>query len=145
MLYLKSQITTFCILFEGRTGSSHLISLLDAHPCIKAYYEELVPLKASGSKSQISWIEINLQPAFFSRYKAIGFKTKLSDVVDPDEFEQCLRGLNTNIIYMYRKNRVKAVISHIRSWLLKQKMNVYNATSANRVLPPHDIELWWFD
>ena len=77
MLYTNRNVKKFVILFEGRTGSSYLISSLDSHPKVRAFGEVLVASKSVGHEAQAKRTKEILTTTFFSRNKAIGFKTKL--------------------------------------------------------------------
>lgn len=141
MLTSKSKVAKFVILFEGRTGSSYLLSILNAHPQIRAYGEELVRLKNAGFDAQEEWIRRALTPYMLSRHKAIGFKTKLRDIAAQDRFKDLLEELQPTIIHMQRRNRVKVAISEVNANLLHEKIGKYNAESIGERLPPHRIEL----
>jgi hypothetical protein len=145
LIFTRKQVVPFTILFEGRTGSSHLWSLLDNHPQVRVRREGLVARKKQGWDAQLTWSTEALTAPLIGRSRAVGFKTKLHDILEPDEFAGLLKSLDVKIILMHRENRVKAVVSHIRSSLLKQKTGDYNATSEQERLPAHEIGIDWFD
>lgn len=138
-LYLKHQVNRFVILFVGRTGSSYLLSLLEKHPEIRAFGEETRVLKEKGSAAQLAWINASLTTPAIGRYGAVGFKTKLVDVIDHLAFADILKDHQAHIIHMRRRNRVKAVVSRInaqRIWELTNRWNLYNEQDK---LPPLEI------
>jgi len=145
MIVFRNNVQPFVLMFEGRTGSSHLISMLDNHPRIRASGEALVSRKEKGSAEQLRWTASALTAPLVGRNRAIGFKTKLHDILDPEAFANLLREKQARIIYMYRANTIKAVVSHIRSYLLKQQIGTYNTTTENKRLPPTGIEVKWFE
>ena len=110
-LFLRRSVTPFVILFEGRTGSSYLVTSLSEHPNVRAGWEELVRLKALGHEAQAEWTRKALTAPLIGRFGAVGFKTKLRDIADPTQFSQLMRDRNVKIIHMQRRNRVKVAIS----------------------------------
>src|ERR687891_188288 len=95
----------FVILFEGRTGSSHLTQLLNSHRYIRARGEELKAAgERGGADGQIDWVRKNLSLPRLSRIRAVGFKTKLRVVIDRHAFADTLRDLSPKIIHMTRRN-----------------------------------------
>ena len=145
MPYFRNNVCRFVILFEGRTGSTYLIESLDSHPNVRALLEMLVGLRKDGAKAQLEWARKALTPRILGRYGAIGFKTKLRDIINPTEFAELLREMHVRIIYMQRRNRIKAVISMINSRRLKNATNDYNLYSQNDRLAPITMDLDKFD
>jgi len=90
MLFRGNKISHFVLLFEGRTGSSYLIESLDAHPHVRAKGEYLVKLRDKGAEAQLSWAKRSLTTSFITRYRAVGFKTKLRDILNPEKFRALL-------------------------------------------------------
>jgi hypothetical protein len=116
-------------MFTGRTGSSYLISMLVTHPQIAAVGEHLVDFQGEGAEAQIHWAKEFLTPPIIGRHRAIGFKTKLIDILDPDGFAHLLRQLECNIVHMNRQNRIKAVVSRINSLRLYEATDQWNLFS----------------
>lgn len=145
MFYTPSRCTRYVLLFEGRTGSSYLTTLLDAHPRIRAMEEELRRLKPEGHQAQAEWIRRALRAPILSPIACRGFKTKLRDIADPAAFAELLQELQPRILFMQRRNRVKLAISEIRSRMLKERTDMYNAYRAEDRLPPVTIPLERFD
>ncbi len=139
-LYLRSSVTPFIILFEGRTGSSYLVTSLSKHPNVRARWEELVQLKELGHEAQAQWTHQALTAPLISRISAVGFKTKLRDIADPIQFAQLLRERGARIIHMQRRNRVKVAISEINCNVLHARTGMYNVYKEDDRLPPIRIE-----
>jgi LPS sulfotransferase NodH len=142
MLNCRSRVCRFVLLFEGRTGSSYLIESLNSHPKVCAYGEALREYgEKGGSQAQLTWVQKTLTAPILSRHSAIGFKTKLRVIVDQDAFAKVLQEMNTKILYMQRRNRIKAVISTIRSCQLKDRTGEYNLYKEGDSLPPSSINI----
>lgn len=140
LLFLRKSVTPFVILFEGRTGSSYLVTGLSKHPNVRAGWEELPKLKAIGHEAQANWTRRALTPPLIGRFGAVGFKTKLRDIADPINFSQLLQELNVKVIHMQRRNRVKVAISEINSNVLHARTGSYNVYKEGDRLPPLRIE-----
>lgn len=140
-LFLRTSVTPFVILFEGRTGSSYLVTSLSKHPYVRAGWEELVQLKPLGHQAQAEWARKALTAPLIGRFGAVGFKTKLRDIADPMQFSQLLRARNVKIIHMQRRNRVKVAISEINCNVLHARTGSYNVYKKDDRLPPISIEV----
>ncbi|PKO13693.1 MAG: hypothetical protein CVU39_17850 [Chloroflexi bacterium HGW-Chloroflexi-10] len=145
--YLSSHFTPYVILFLERDGSTYLSSLLSSHPEVEAVYERFAVLnqKEAGAAEQISWARSFWTPAWINRVKARGFKTKLVDVLDVPAFQSLMIEKKCHIIYMQRKNRIKAVISKINAKRLYDKSGYWNLyTEKDRVpltyFDPHEVD-----
>ena len=135
MLVPRSRIARFVILFPGRVGSTFLVSALDAHPDVEAKGERLDPLRAEGAEAQLAWTRRYLRGRILDPHRAIGFKTKLRDVLDRDAFADLLRDLSVRIILLDRRNDVKHVVSRITARELKDttgRWNRYAGDDAGR-------------
>lgn len=88
MMYFLGQITPFVVLMQGgRVGSSYLVTALDSHPSVRAYGEILV---GEGREHQMRVAHRVLRHRIVSTKKATGFKTKLTDLADPEQFADLL-------------------------------------------------------
>jgi LPS sulfotransferase NodH len=128
-LYLRPFVNRFAILFVGRTGSTYLQELLDSHPNIRCLGEALPELKDRGATSQLQWVEWALTPPLIGPYRALGFKTKLSDVLDHKGFGQTLKRNQVKIIHLQRRNRIKAAVSYFnvrRVWEKTGEWGLYD-------------------
>jgi len=128
------KINRFVVLFEGRTGSTYLTESLNKHPYVRAEGEILVSTKNEDWGAQKEIVTNILKRPKFSRLHAVGFKTKLRDIINVEQFGKLLRDQKVLIIYMNRHNRVKTVVSMLRSRVLKEKVGDYNARSNDLTL-----------
>ena len=88
---LRRSVTRFVLLFPGRSGSTYVISALDAHP--HDHREGRGPRSRSGPQgpeAQLDWTRRYFRGPLVNRNKAVGFKTKLRDVLDQDGFARIL-------------------------------------------------------
>lgn len=111
--YLKHEVTRYVILFIERDGSTYLSNLLASHPDIRGLSERFGTMrqKGLGAKDQLDWARSFLTPSLIGRKAAIGFKTKIRDVLDLQGFAELLAEKRCCIVKMSRRNRVKAVVS----------------------------------
>lgn len=110
----------FVILFNGRTGSSHLTELLRSHPEIRARGERLGREARQGRKGQgdqLAWARETLEPR--RRLRAVGFKTKLSVIDDAAGFADLLRERDVRVVHMERRNVIKAAVSAVNASRLR--------------------------
>ena len=131
---------SFVTLFQGRSGSSLLVDKLRSHPHVLVQGEALVVLKSAGAAAQITWTR-----EFFSKprpasCKAVGFKTKLTDVVDSDAFSGCLRSANCAILHLDREDLVKQAISWMRADLLFASAARHNICDGDQKQPPVPLD-----
>jgi LPS sulfotransferase NodH len=144
--YFGYEVTPYVILFIERDGSTYLTSLLEVHPDVHAIYERFSVLVQRGTtaEEQVTWAESFLTPPLIGRYSAIGFKTKLVDVLDIEKFTKILHQKKCRIIHMQRRNRVKAVISKINARLLYESSGKWNLYQEADRMPPVMIDLEMF-
>jgi len=145
MLYTPSRCTRYVLLFEGRTGSSYLTTLLDAHPRIHAMEEGLRQFRTQGHEAQARWVRQVFHAPPLSTVACRGFKTKLRDIADPEAFSALLEAERPHVLFMRRRNRIKCVVSQIRSRMLKERTNLYNAYRKQDRLPAVEIPPDLFD
>ena len=145
--------TYFAIVFEGRTGSSYVVSCLNSHPGVMCYPEVLQDLSAEQQDKVLRLLvsgepieRINprtAQPAYFhgpigsgTDLAAVGFKTKLSDVCDVRWLRRALAQGNFRLVYLKRRNIVKAVVSELNVSRLRRRFGpgVSNVCSRDHVL-----------
>ncbi len=126
--YFGPQVHPYVILFIERDGSTYLTSLLSSHPQIEAIYERFAVLKqkGAGAQEQLAWAREFFSPRLLNRVKALGFKTKLVDVLDLEGFAALLQEKQVRVIQMQRRNRVKAVISRINARRLFEQSGHWN-------------------
>lgn len=147
MIYLRHRVTPFVVLFIERDGSTYLISMLMEHQDIQAGYEKFAVLKQQGmgGKEQLEWLEGFLTPPIIGKKAALGFKTKLVDVLDMEGFTHLLQKKHCHIIQMRRRNMVKAVVSRINARRLYEASGNWNLYKESDRMPPLAIDFQEFD
>jgi LPS sulfotransferase NodH len=145
-LFFRPQVTPYVILFIERDGSTYMTSLLMSHPHVQAIYERFAVLKQKGASAQeqLAWAENFYTPPLLNRKSALGFKTKLVDVLDLAGFTELLHRKNVRVIQMQRRNRVKAVISRINAARLHEASGKWNLYDESDRLPPLQVDLEQF-
>ncbi len=145
--FLKSQVTQYVILFIERDGSTYMTSLLTSHPDIEAVYERFAVLKQKGANGyeQLTWAKDFFTPRWINRFAAVGFKTKLVDVLDKEGFINLLREKNVHILQMQRRNQVKAVVSRINAKRLYDASGKWNLYDEKERMPAFEIDPQMFD
>lgn len=138
---LRRHVTRFVILFPGRSGSTWLVSALDAHPAITAKGEVLDPLRPQGPEAQLEWTRSFFRGRIVSRDRAVGFKTKLRDVLDQDGFGRLLAEYDARLIYLDRRNDVKHAISRITARRLKDTTGRWNRYDGDAALEPFAVDV----
>lgn len=141
--YLRHQVTPYVMLFVERDGSTYLTSMLQIHPAIEARYETFAVLEQRGvsAEEQLGWARDFLTPPLVGRRGAIGFKTKLVDVLDRDGFTRLLHERRAKIIHMQRMNRIKAVVSRINAFRLHEATGKWNLYDESERRPPMEIDV----
>ena len=138
---LRGSVTRFVLLFPGRSGSTYLISALDAHPAITAKGEVLDPIRPQGPEAQLDWTRRYFRGPIVNRSTAVGFKTKLRDVLDQDGFARLLTEFDARLIYLDRRNDVKHAISRITARRLKDTTGRWNRYDGDATLEAFDVDL----
>jgi len=138
----RFQVTPFVILFVERAGSTFLITALKSHPEVQALTEKFDAMRkeGKGAAEQLEWANTYLTPPLVGTHRAIGFKTKLVDVLDRDGFARLITERKCHVIQMLRRNPVKAVVSTLnarRQWNLSGN---WNRLSDNTKLPPFTVD-----
>ena len=129
----------FIFLFQGRTGSTYITERLNAHPPVKMEPEVWggwgfqIPEeeKREHVDKQNKWMLDFYSDRYCYDFRAIGFKTKLDDVIDKRSFIAYLKDKKIKIIHSSRRNIVKLVISEINAQRLfdySGKWNLDNNT-----------------
>ena len=143
----------FILLFQGRTGSTYVTDRLNAHPVIKMDPEVWGGWGFQVQESEIAE-HIKMQQNWLRRFylqehhkgmKAIGFKTKIDDVLEKRDFINFLREHQLRIIHMTRRNMVKLVISEINAQRLYDKVSTWNLESEKDRPGPFELDLDRFD
>jgi LPS sulfotransferase NodH len=134
--------TRFVILFEGRTGSSYLISALSSLPHIQAADEILAGLDGEAQRALVRDFFLAARPPLV---RALGFKTKLRDIRDPVAFSGQLESLGGRVIHLTRVNKVKLAVSRLNGRRLHELTGQWNQTAAGPALAPFAPTLEEFD
>jgi LPS sulfotransferase NodH len=144
---LRFQVTPFVILFVERAGSTFLTTALKSHPQVLALTEKLDAMKKDGKTAaeQLAWTRAFLTPPLIGRHRAIGFKTKLLDVLDPSGFAAVLRERRCKIIQLQRRNSVKAAVSTLNARRQWKVSGNWNLLSESTRLPPFEVDPAEFD
>lgn len=128
-----SEIGKYVILFQGRAGSTLLTEHMRSHPNINAKYEAFSTLPREWPV-QLDWMTnffYAAQPEQLDTpTQVIGFKTKLTDIADPDLFANFVQDNKIKVIHLFRKNLVKLIVSVIRADRLRKTCgdsNLYDA------------------
>jgi len=127
------------MLTAGRTGKTHLLSMLNKHPDLHFHDEPLTKLISGGSDAQFDWLNRD----FFAdagEAECIGMATKVRSLIDEDRFRSWILRNNAQVCYMGRRNIVKLVISEVRALQLNRTAKTYNARSKDEVLASTSID-----
>ena len=132
-------VSFFVVLFQGRSGSSWLIEALRSHHQIEAIGEKLAALHIGGAAAQNRWLE-----SYFADRppdgSVLGFKTKLSDVIDVPGFASQLVHSKCAVIWLDRANLVKQAASWLRANELYAQRGVHNIRDFGDRLPPSRLD-----
>lgn len=147
MIFHRDQVTPFVVIFYGRCGSTYLMESLDTHPDIHIRMEYLCTLKErkKGAKEQLQWVSEFLSPPFDHPCAAIGFKTKLRDVLDPEGFARVLQDWSVSIVHLRRRNSVKSTVSLFNSVRLKESTGDWNLYDKQQRLAATKLDVAQFD
>lgn len=140
---MSKPVSTFVVLFHGRTGSSHLISLLGSRPDIRTSGEILVGHRNVEKQIARATSALSVDPD--SPFRAVGFKTKFKDVLDFEAFGTLLHKLDCRIIYLNRRNWVKWAVSWQNMVRLHQSLGKWNLDPQDQKPGPIEIDLENFD
>lgn len=136
------ELTRFVVLFEGRSGSTYLIESLASHPQIRAEKEILATLKqrvdrgTAEPNAQLRAVEELFAPGQHE-YNVVGFKTKLKDILDWENLAEVLQKLDTRIILLQRRNRIKLLVSLMNAMQLNEATgdwNLYNESDRQPMI-----------
>lgn len=129
---LMTRHTPFAVIFQGRCGSTYLVEALNKHSqiqCWREYFSTLKKRKGSAA-DQLRWLA-DFYSATPDSYSAIGFKTKLADVMDLDGFARTLVEHNAHIIHLQRRNMVKMTVSFFNAMRLNNLTGDWNLYTEN--------------
>lgn len=129
----KSVGTRFLILFPGRTGSSWLVDGLSRHPRIRVEGEILVGLSSEKQRAELE--RLYGRPS----RSAVGFKTKLKDVLDLDVLKACIQDHDLVVFRMRRRDLLRLAISRINARRLHAATGRWNRRSGD--LPVSGVDV----
>jgi LPS sulfotransferase NodH len=146
-MILRSQVRYYVLLFEGRTGSTFLTGALAQHPEVLAKDEKFAGQikNGLGASEQLEWARGLFTAPLIGPYRARGFKTKLSDVLDPVGFAALLQAKRARIILLLRRNLVKTVVSFVTAQALYEKTGRWNLEHVADRSEPVQIDVASFD
>lgn len=142
-----SPVRPFVIFFEGRTGSTYLVEGLDRHPRVRARKEVFASMRKQGfgAEQQIEWLKDFLADPPEEDVRALGFKTKLRDVLDPEATAWLLREIDASVILLLRRNRIKHLVSVFNAMRLHEETGEWNLYEDGRSLAALHIDPERFD
>jgi hypothetical protein len=132
------------LFFIGRTGSTYLTQALSSHPEI-APGAEWEPLAGKDSNQQLQAVRTLLTQPPYGYHPAVGFKTKLEVVENPEALTRLLRELGARIIVLHRRNSIKHVVSQLNSYRIHDVTGYWNLYKTEDRLPPATIDVAEFD
>lgn len=135
----------FTIFFQGRSGSTYLVEALDSHPRIRCEIEQLVGLRKAGADGQLKWIEKFFAGEEEPRVSAVGFKTKLDDILDKDAIADLLHHVDAKVILLSRFNVMKMIVSWFNSERLYEATGDWNQYPPGSRMDPFEVDLGKFD
>ena len=115
----------YATLFPGRAGSTYLTDHMGNHPSVVANYEILSQYQKSWEQ-QLNFLNELVFTKRSAQISAIGFKTKIKDVLNLDEFLQYLKDQEFRIIHLTRSNHLKLVVSIVRAKMLRHRIGTSN-------------------
>jgi LPS sulfotransferase NodH len=138
--------TPFVVLFQGRCGSTYLVEALAKHSrirCWKEYFSTLKDRKYSAAE-QLDWLDsfYNNPPA---ECTAVGFKTKLDDVLDLQGFAEALGRYRARVIHLQRRNTIKLTVSFFNAMRLNELTGDWNLYEPGDRPERLNIDLERFD
>lgn len=155
---MSAEPRRFAILMEGRCGSTWLVSALNQHPDLLCYGEAFITRDKDIEKR---WLDAFLQGGspqevyprsadefFFAPARlgdktaprAIGFKFKPNDILDLTAFRKRLETSGVHLVYLYRHNIVKAVLSVFSGQRMNEETGKeWNLHSYDRRYEPRPV------
>jgi hypothetical protein len=115
---------------------------LSGHPEVIAEKEVLSneKMKKHGAAAQLQWVREFLTQPVPEGCRAMGFKTKLKDVLHAEGLAHLLKELGPQIILLRRRNLVKLAISLLNADRLHDITGDWNLYNDKDRLPPVPID-----
>jgi hypothetical protein len=109
----RTPTVRFAIVGNPRTGSSHLVSLLDSHPDIACWDDEIFDLNEAFDRSDHKRpSDFLLQQVFAVKAEAVGFKLLRDAFLHVGNAWHWIKELNLSLIHTYRANVLDSYISY---------------------------------
>jgi LPS sulfotransferase NodH len=109
----RTPTTRFAVLGYPRTGSSHLVSLLDSHPDIACWDDEIFGEEEAFDLSPYdSPSDFLCNVVFRIDAQAVGFKLLWHEMHRLEDVWTILKQLNIWLVHTYRKNLLDSFISY---------------------------------
>ena len=144
-LYFRNQVNLYVLFLVGRVGSTYLTHMLDTHPAIQALGEKSLDFQNRDAVEQVKMTDNWLTPPLIGTTKVLGINAKLVHLADPGKFAQLLHEKNCRIIHLQRRNRVKAVVSHLNGKRLSEATGMWGLFRESDRLPPFSVDPDEFD
>jgi hypothetical protein len=128
---------------QARTGSTYLVEALHAHPNVEADYEVMSKWREQQAtpEEQVEFARAALSDPGIEGVEAVGFKTKLRDVLDREGLAALLRDVSARVIVLRRRNLVKLTVSWCNAERLYDSTGDWNAYDPNhRTDTPFEID-----
>jgi len=157
---MTRQAERFVILFNGRSGSSHLVSCLNSQPDVLCLPEVLAntaireslrifekfssdgpeavlnmqPFHAQQRRTNIASFFPTQPPEEKTAATKFGLKIQARDILGKRQLVQAIRDSGCKVIYLTRLDRFGAMISFFRAMRLKARYNTYQARSDAHIV-----------
>jgi len=152
-------VRPFVLLFEARSGSSWVTEILERHPLLEVEFEPLAAFPAGvhgkvkegnlADAESLASGQLRAARAGLTRSTgasvAVGFNTKLSDVLDVPAFGSLLREVRARVILLTRRNLVKQTVSLFRGEELAHATGDWNLYRDSDRPPAFPIDPDLFD
>lgn len=120
---------------------------LDSHPNISAEKERFAALREHVERGkadqgrQLRWASEFYSAKAVAESRAIGFKTKLPDILDPLGFADLLQKRGARVIHLQRRNRIKLLVSLINGIRLDKATGEWNLYRDRDRLCPFAVDI----
>ena len=142
----------FAIVGNARTGSSHLVSLLDSHPDVACWDGEIFNEgEAFDTSSYQDPQDFLREKVFKINARAVGFKLLWDQMNRLPNVWRMLKTLDIRLVHTYRENLLDSFISYqlatinhaFTSWLKASVL--YGVWETNRFEADYDQCFEWFE
>jgi LPS sulfotransferase NodH len=135
----------FAIVGNPRTGSSHLVSLLDSHPDVACWDDEIFDEGEAFDKSACACPkDFLLERVFPVNGIAVGFKLLWDALGRLRNGWELLREMDIRVIHTYRANRLDSFLSFQLARINKAFTSWYGDYKTHEFEAGYDEILEWF-